>query len=152
MKPIRILVVDDHACLRDGLCSLLEDADGFEIAGETGSDAGVTAVVVSCQPDLIVLDFDAAPDGGGFVVLEGLSQLGYHGRVVVLSLRDGPALRAKAEACGAGAFLDKGIAPDELLHVLRTMAGHLGAGPLDDPPLPHRAPGGAARATTRRVA
>ena len=49
-----------------------------------------------CSPDVVVLDVDAAPDGAGFSVLEALALNGFQGRVIVLSLRDGPALRARA--------------------------------------------------------
>lgn len=149
MSPIRVLLVDDHSCVRAGLRSLLEDSDGFTVVGECESCESALGLVATSAPDIVILDVDTAPDGC-FVLLDELNMRGYHGKVVLLSLRDGSALRLKAQAGGAGAFLDKGIAPEELLLALRQLAGRVHAAALDDPPQRRVQP--ARRATTRRKA
>ncbi len=151
MMPIRVLLVDDHSCVRAGLRSLLEDADDFEVVGESESCEGVLGLVMTCTPDVVILDVDTAPDGC-FVLLDELAGRGYRGKVALLSLRDGAALRLKAQASGAGAFLDKGVAPEDLLQALRRLAGRVHAAALDDPPPPAERQTGAGLRRPRRAA
>ncbi|MCX6023845.1 MAG: response regulator [Chloroflexi bacterium] len=133
MNPIRVLLVDDLSCVRVGVRSLLEDVEGFEVVGETGREEEVLLLASLCTPDVVLLDFD--PDNGsGFALLDALAEHGFQGKVVVWSLRGGASLQKRVEEHGAGAFLEKGVAPSDLLRTLHHMAGRSGLASLDDPP------------------
>ena len=54
--PIRVLVVDDHAVVREGLRHVLSAAEGFAVAGEAGSGAEALALADTCAPDVVLLD------------------------------------------------------------------------------------------------
>src|SRR5579884_3580580 len=52
----RIVIVDDHEVLRQGLCLILGQEDDFEVVGETGTAKGALALALELQPDIILLD------------------------------------------------------------------------------------------------
>ncbi|PRC44851.1 DNA-binding response regulator, partial [Mycobacterium sp. ITM-2017-0098] len=56
MKPIRLVLVDDHAILRQGLRSVLERADDLIVVGEAASESEGEAVVRATSPDVVLLD------------------------------------------------------------------------------------------------
>ncbi len=58
LKPIEVLLVDDHAIVRSGLRMLIESRSGLKIVGEAGNRAEALAVAAREQPDIILLDLD----------------------------------------------------------------------------------------------
>src|SRR5437660_6238032 len=63
-KPIRVMLIDDQAIIRSGLCLLVESRPGFKVAGEAGNRADALRVASREQPDVIVLDLDLGKDNG----------------------------------------------------------------------------------------
>ena len=57
-KPIRILLIDDHAVVRSGLRLLIETQPGLEVVGEAGNRDDALAIAASVLPDIILLDID----------------------------------------------------------------------------------------------
>ena len=85
---MRILVVDDHAILRQGLRMLVEAEPGFEIVGEAESGAAALALAASTQPDIVVLDIDLGTDNG-LDLIAGLQAAAPASRILILTgLRD----------------------------------------------------------------
>lgn len=84
MAPIRIVVADDHAILRDGLKRLLEAEAGFEVVGEAASGQEAIRIVRELAPDVLLLDF-AMPDGSGLDVLRSLYDSHADVRTVLLT-------------------------------------------------------------------
>ena len=117
---MRILIVDDHAIVRDGLARLLA-ADGaheIRMAG-TGRDALIAARAF--HPELTILDLNL-PGLGGLELLRRLARVGA-GRILVLSMHAEPLYARRSLEAGAHGYVSKNAAPDELLTAVRRVAG-----------------------------
>ena len=127
-EPIRVLVVDDHAVVREGLRALLELQDGIEVAGAAeNGEAGVEAAT-RLRPDVILMDL-VMPKLDGVAAMRQLRERLPEARVIVLtSFLDEdkllPALRA-----GAAGYLLKNAEPSEVVRAVRT--AHAGETLLD---------------------
>jgi DNA-binding NarL/FixJ family response regulator len=69
--PIRVLIVDDHVLLRQGLCLMLNEQDNFEVVGEAGINKAALLLSMELQPDIVLLDIFLGSSNG----LELASQL-----------------------------------------------------------------------------
>lgn len=115
---MRILVVDDHAILRQGLRMLVEAEPGFEIVGEAESGAAALALAASTQPDIVVLDIDLGTDNG-LDLIAGLQAAAPASRILILTgLRDVEAHR-KAFRLGARGLVAKEAAAHTLMKAIR---------------------------------
>jgi NarL family two-component system response regulator LiaR len=117
-EPIRVLIVDDHAVVREGLRSFLELQDGMEIAGEAGDGAEGVAVAEQVDPDVVLMDL-VMPKLDGVEAMRQLRERVPGARVIVLTsfLEDDrllPAMRA-----GAAGYLLKNVQPQELARAIR---------------------------------
>jgi two-component system, NarL family, response regulator DevR len=74
MSPIRVLLVDDHRIVRQGLRSILDPDPEFEVVGETGDGAGALQLVAELQPDIILLDLKL-PNMDGVVLCQRIMEL-----------------------------------------------------------------------------
>ena len=116
---MRILIVDDHAIVRDGLRRLLTSGGEHEV-GEAASGREALAMARSYRPELVVLDLNL-PGLGGLELLRRLIQIGA-GRILVLSMHAEPLYAKRALEAGAHGYLSKNAAPDELLTAVRRVA------------------------------
>lgn len=118
---MNILLVDDHAIVRDGLKRLLESALAARVS-EAVDGPEALAEATARRFDLIVLDLNL-PGLGGLELLRRLVQAG-RGRVLVLSMHAEPLYAARALDAGAAGYVSKNASPDELLAaVQRVVAG-----------------------------
>ena len=83
---IRVLLVDDHPIVREGLRALVQGHLGIDVVGEAADAAQALRQVMACQPDVVVLDL-TLPGRGGVDVLPELVATG--ARVLVLSMHEG---------------------------------------------------------------
>jgi NarL family two-component system response regulator LiaR len=116
--PVRILVVDDHAVVREGLRAFLELQDGFAVVGEAADGEAAVAEAQRLAPDVVLMDL-VMPRLDGIAAMRELRERVPAARVVVLTSfldedRLLPALRA-----GAAGYLLKNVAPDELARAVR---------------------------------
>ena len=127
-EPIRVLVVDDHAVVREGLRAFLELQDGIEVVGEAADGQEAVEQAASLRPDVILMDL-VMPRLDGLAAMRALREGLSGARVIVLTsfLDDDkllPALRA-----GAAGYLLKNAQPQELARAVR--AAHAGQALLD---------------------
>jgi len=121
MTPRRILIADDHALVRSGIRLLVESLDGVEVVAEAGDGLEALALVQAHRPDILLLDL-ALPGLNGLALLERMRDLPDMPRVIVLSMHAGPEYVARALNAGAGGYLLKDSAFDELASALDAVA------------------------------
>jgi len=126
---IRVLIVDDHAVVRDGLARLLAEAGIEVVAAARDGDDGAR-LASEHTPDLVL--WDLAMPGGGMVGLARLRQAVPESRVLVITALDDPWLAAEAARAGAHGFIAKTSSPAELVAAVRACVG----GHLWQPPCP----------------
>jgi DNA-binding NarL/FixJ family response regulator len=125
---IRVLVVDDHEVVREGLRTFLELQDGIDVVGEAGDGEAAVTAVEELAPDVVLMDL-VMPRLDGVGAMQELRRRESGARVIVLtSFTDDekllPAIRA-----GAAGYLLKNVAPAELARAVR--AAHVGEALLD---------------------
>ena len=138
----RVLIVDDHRAVRDGLRQLVATDQGLEIAGEAADADEALRLARATSPDVIVLD-NEMPGRRGLDIVPELHALVPRARIVIFSLDDG--LRDAALRSGAAAFVAKDAPVEKVLHALR------GGSVRVEVPIAPRSPA-APRASLRRSA
>jgi DNA-binding NarL/FixJ family response regulator len=117
--PMRVLIVDDHPMVREGVRSMLEPA-GVQIAGEAGTGEDALRMAAALEPDVVLLDLEL-PDLDGLAVLRRLKAFERPMAVLVVTMHDDPALVRRAVEGGAAGYVMKGVGRGELLSALEAV-------------------------------
>jgi len=122
--PVRIVLVDDHAILRQGLRSLLEREHDLQVVGEASSAGEALAAVERTRPAIVLLDMKLSPasDNDGLGVCARLTKRYPELSVLVLSTFVDDALVVSAIQHGASGFVVKDIDTLELVRSIRLVA------------------------------
>jgi NarL family two-component system response regulator LiaR len=116
-RPIRVLLVDDHAVVRKGLRALLEREPGIEVAGEAENGERAVQLAERLRPDVVLMDLEM-PVLNGIEATRRISERDPEARIVVLTSHAAeedvfPALKA-----GAQGYLLKHSPPDDVLRAI----------------------------------
>lgn len=123
MSPIRLLIVDDHPVVRDGLRGNFSGASGLEVVGEAAEGAEALSLADSLRPDVILMDLHMPGMDGGMEAIRKLVEKGNPARVLVLTTYDQDGYVLPAIEAGATGYLLKDTPCDELLRAVRAVAG-----------------------------
>ena len=125
---IRVLIVDDHTLLREGLRSRLEREPGIAVVGEADTAERAAIQARKLQPDLILLDL-LLPRKGGYDAIPELRAVAPEARILVVSSQAAPSSVRRALSAGAAGYLPKRSSDRELVTAIRAVAD--GAGYVD---------------------
>jgi DNA-binding NarL/FixJ family response regulator len=121
VNAIRLIIVDDHPVVRDGLRGMLAGEPEIEVVGEASDGNEALAVVAELRPDVVLMDL-RMPNLGGAAAIRRLTEQGAEARVLVLTTYDSDADVVPALEAGAIGYLLKDAPRDELLRAIRAAA------------------------------
>lgn len=120
-KPYRILIVDDHAIVREGLKQILAEVDDIEVAGEADCSSRALQMARREPWDMVLMDI-SMPDRSGLETLELLKKEHPGIKVLMLSMHRETQYAVRALKTGAAGYLNKQSAPDQLVDAIRLVA------------------------------
>ena len=119
--PTRILIIEDHQVVAEGLAALIGDQKDMTVVGHTGSVAESVARAAELKPDVVLIDFRLT-DGNGADAAAGIRQVRADTKVIFLTREDSDAARFAALEAGASAFIHKSRAAQDVVDAIRTVA------------------------------
>jgi DNA-binding NarL/FixJ family response regulator len=147
VRPARIVIVDDHPLVREGLTALLAGQDDLEVCGEADDVDRALAVIKAQHPDLVVVDI-SLKGGSGLDLIKQLNARDSEARVLVSSMYDEELYAERALRAGAVGYINKQEMPQKVLEAIRqVLTGKMFLSPTLTERLLHRAvskPGGEA--------
>lgn len=119
--PYRILIVDDHAIVREGLKQILADTDDIVVGGEAENSSKALQLARKGPWDMVLMDI-SMPDRSGIETLELLKKEHPGIKVLMLSMHRETLYAVRALKSGAAGYLNKQSAPDQLVDAIRLVA------------------------------
>jgi len=119
-EPIRVLVVEDHHVVRQGLVALLNVVEGLEVVGQAADGVEAITQFRKHKPDITLMDL-RLPRMSGVDVIQRLRMETPQARFIVLTTYDGDEDIYRALQAGARAYLLKGMTSEELIAAIRTV-------------------------------
>lgn len=116
----KVLVVDDHPIVREGLAMHLAEQPDLEVCGEAGDVPGALALLTSVQPDLAIIDI-ALSNGDGLDLVRRIAERHTSVRVLVWSMYPEHLYAERALRAGAMGYLNKGQATHQVLDAVRAI-------------------------------
>jgi DNA-binding NarL/FixJ family response regulator len=121
LKPIRILIADDHELFRDGLKALLSSSSDTEVAGEAATGEEAIRMAGVHQPDVILMDIQM-PVINGIEATRRIVQTVPEVKILMLTMFDDDPSVLAAMRAGARGYVLKGIKRDDMLRAVRAVA------------------------------
>ena len=120
-KAVRVLLVDDHAVVREGYRTLLEKQDGLTVVGEAANAATAYQCYKETRPDVVVMDI-SMPGRGGIDAIEHIRRLDAQARILVFTMHGGAPYALQAFRAGAKGYVTKSSPPEFLVSAVRKVA------------------------------
>lgn len=121
MKPIRILLADDHAVVRQGFKMILGAQPDMEIVGEAGNGREAVELAEQLKPDVVVMDV-AMPELNGIEATRRIAGSAHHARVLALSMHKDSVYVREVLRAGARGYLLKDSGAGDLVSAVRAVA------------------------------
>jgi DNA-binding NarL/FixJ family response regulator len=118
---LRVLLVDDHPVVRDGLRWLFDSAGGLTVVGEAGDGETAVRLAVDLKPDVVLMDL-AMPGLDGVEATRRVKAASPDTAVLVLTMSDSDASLVAAVTAGASGYVLKGAGQEDLLRATRAVA------------------------------
>lgn len=119
---IRVLIVDDHVIVRQGLRRILEEAEGIEVTGEAANGVEALKKINTLDWDVMLLDI-SMPEKGGDDTLRQLLNEKKDAKVLILSMYSEDQYAVRLMKAGAWGYLTKDVAPEQLVFAIRQVIG-----------------------------
>lgn len=119
-SPIRILIVDDHAIVREGLRAMLEAKLGFEVVGEAAAGEEAVELNKTLSPDVILMDL-VMPGMGGIAAIREIKRQTPAARILVLSSFSDDMQIVESLRAGAQGYMLKASMPADLIDAIRAV-------------------------------
>ena len=117
-RPIRILMVDDHPMLREGVCSLIRGQPDMEVAGEAATGQEALAKFMELKPDVTLMDLQM-PGKDGIWAARQIREECPEARIIMLTTYEGDAHALSALKAGVAGYLLKSAVRKDLLETVR---------------------------------
>jgi DNA-binding NarL/FixJ family response regulator len=118
----RVLIVEDHQVVADGLSALINDQEDMTVVGTAGSVSDSISRTTELMPDIVLMDFRLG-DGTGADAGTAIRQVRPETRLIFLTREDSDTARFAALEAGASAFIHKSRAAQEVVEAIRIVAG-----------------------------
>lgn len=118
--PIRIVVVDDHILFREGLVSIIRSEPDVEVVGQAGTVQEAVELVISQNPDIILMDF-GLPDGTGVDATQAIMKQNPETKIVFLTMSEEEEDLFSAIRSGAKGYLLKNMHPTKLVSAIKSV-------------------------------
>ncbi len=119
--PLKVLLVDDHAVVREGYRRLLERSPDIQVVGEAGNSADAYQLLSRLRPVVVVMDI-SLPDVSGIEATRRMLAREPDVRVLVFSMHEEAVFAERAMQAGARGYITKASAPEILIDAVRAVA------------------------------
>jgi two-component system NarL family response regulator len=120
--PVKVMIVDDHPMVAEGIQSILETYDDIMIVGTLGNGQEAVDQIDTLAPDVILMDLNM-PRLGGLSATEILLEKRPGTRILILSMHDSPEYISSALSHGAMGYVLKDVPTDEIKQAIDTVMG-----------------------------
>jgi two-component system, NarL family, response regulator DevR len=120
-ETTRVLIVEDHQVVAEGLAALINDQKDMTVVGKAGTVAEAIAQAAELQPDVVLVDFRLT-DGTGADAATAIRQMRPETKLIFLTREDSDAARFAALEAGASGFIHKSRAAQDVVDAIRTVA------------------------------
>jgi two-component system invasion response regulator UvrY len=120
-RSITVLLVDDHAVVREGYRTLLEKHEGLKVIGEAANAASAYQRYKELRPDVVIMDI-SMPGRGGIDAIEHIRKFDAEARILVFTMHSGTPYALQAFRAGAKGYVTKSSPPDFLVSAVRSVA------------------------------
>ncbi|HBY97428.1 MAG: response regulator transcription factor [Ardenticatenaceae bacterium] len=120
VKSIQLVIADDHAVMREGLATLLEDEADLKVVGQAGTGREAVALVRQYRPDVVLMDI-TMPDMTGLEATRLITTDLPEVKVLILTMHEEEAFFFEALRAGAAGYILKGVQSEELFNAIRAV-------------------------------
>ena len=116
----RVIVVDDHDVVRQGVRLIVKGHPDWDVVGEATDGFEALVKIESLKPDLVILDI-SMPRKGGLDVIRDLSEKGIQAKILILTMHDSKDLAERVQESGASGFVVKTSAARDLIPAMKAI-------------------------------